>query len=167
MAETVKSKVDKLVSTQLSPDGKLLDLDDKEIGSEELKLMAEREELSQVEQLYLSHNSLAGEAVEILAGSEIFSNLRSLFLNHNNLGDAEAELIAQSPNIKNIYCLMFEANNIGPKGAEFLAKSANLEKLENPVHGLQSYWFARGGSLWQIDPVQKSSGLASGQRRSW
>ena len=80
----------------MSPNGKLLDLDDKEIGLDELKQLAEREELSTLEQLYLSHNCLAGEAIQILAESRVFHNLRSLYLNHNNLGDAEAEWIAQS-----------------------------------------------------------------------
>ena len=55
------------ISANLVDDGKLLDLEDKNIGIEELRLLAANKDLSGVEQLYLSQNQLCGESIEVLS----------------------------------------------------------------------------------------------------
>jgi hypothetical protein len=66
----------------------LLDLENKNIGLEELKLLAEWESFPKVEKLYLSNNQLGDLEIEALENLQ--SNVRSLYLNHNMLGDGAA-----------------------------------------------------------------------------
>ena len=83
------------ISANLVDDGKLLDLEDKNIGIEELRLLAASKELSRVEQLYLSQNQLCGEAIEMLCQVKCLTGLTSLYLNHNIIGDKEAKSIVE------------------------------------------------------------------------
>ncbi len=72
----------------------LLDLENKNIGLEELKQLAEWEFFPKVKKLYLSNNQLGdheAEALELLKG-----NVQSLYLNHNMLGDSAARSLSQS-----------------------------------------------------------------------
>ena len=62
MQEAVKSKFEQTILGNLTPDGKLLDLENKNIGPEELRLLCDADEfssdLASVEQLFLSQNQL-------------------------------------------------------------------------------------------------------------
>ena len=46
MQEAVKSKFEQTILGNLTPDGKLLDLEDKNIGPEELRLLCDADDLS-------------------------------------------------------------------------------------------------------------------------
>ena len=92
------------ISANLVDNGKLLDLEDKNIGIEELRLLAASKELSGVEQLYLSQNQLCGEAIEMLCQVKCLTGLTSLYLNHNIIGDEEAKSIAKTALLKNLKC---------------------------------------------------------------
>ena len=134
MQEAVKSKFEQTILGNLTPDGKLLDLENKNIGPEELRLLCDADylssDLASVEQLFLSQNQLCGESIEILSRVKGFTGLVSLYLNNNKIGDDDAKFLANAELLKNLKCLMLEANNIGPKGAEALASSPNFKKME-------------------------------------
>ena len=66
MEEVVKTKFEQTILANLTPDGELLDLEDKNIRPEEMRLLCEAEDLSSVKQLFLSQNQLCGESIEIL-----------------------------------------------------------------------------------------------------
>ncbi len=100
MQEAVKSKLEQTILANLTPDGKLLDLEDKNIGPEELRLLCEAEDLSSVEQLFLSQNQLCGESIEILSRVKGFTGLVSLYLNNNIIGDEEAKVLANAELLK-------------------------------------------------------------------
>ena len=51
MEEVAKSRVEELLQTQLSEDKKLLDLENQNIGLEELKLLGVNEDFASVEKL--------------------------------------------------------------------------------------------------------------------
>ena len=70
------AKFDQIILANLTEDGKLLDLEDKNIGPEELRLLSEAEDLSSVEQLYLSQNQLCGESIEVLSQVKGLTGLR-------------------------------------------------------------------------------------------
>ena len=89
---------DHTISANLVDDGKLLDLEDKNIGIEELRLLAASKELSSVEQLYLSQNQLCGEAIDILCQVKCLTGLTSLYLNQISSGTKK-----QNPLLKLIY----------------------------------------------------------------
>ncbi len=78
----------------------LLDLENKNIGLEELKLLAEWESFPKVEKLYLSNNQLGDLEIEAL--ENLRGNVRSLYLNHNMLGDGAARSLAQSEMAKGL-----------------------------------------------------------------
>ena len=50
MEEVVKTKFEQTILANLTADGKLLDLEDKNIGPEEMRLLCEAEDLPSVEQ---------------------------------------------------------------------------------------------------------------------
>lgn len=79
---------------------RLLDLENKNIGLEELKLLAEWESFPKVEKLYLSNNQLGDNEIEAL--ENLRGNVRSLYLNHNMLGDGAARSLSQSEMAKNL-----------------------------------------------------------------
>ena len=78
---------EQIITANLVDNGKLLDLEDKNIGIEELRLLAASKELTGVKQLYLSQNQLCGEAIEVLCQVKCLPELTSLYLNHNIIGD--------------------------------------------------------------------------------
>ena len=113
-----KSKLDEFILCHLTPEGDLLDLEDKNVTPEHLRLLCQAgETLRNVKQLYLSNNGLGNSEVEFLSKSRCLSNLEKLFLNHNKISDAGAKILTESKLVDNINCLMLEANNIGAEGA--------------------------------------------------
>ncbi len=86
MEEVVKNKFEQTILANLTPDGKLLDLEDKNIGPEEMRLLCEAQDLPSVEQFFLSQNQLCGESIEILSKVKGLTGLASLYLNHNIIG---------------------------------------------------------------------------------
>ena len=111
MEEVAKSKFEQTILANLTPDGKLLDLEDKSIGPEEMSLLCEAEDLSLVEQLFLSQNQLCGESIEILSQVKGLTRLSSLYLNHNIIGDEEAKVLANSEMLKNLKCYLKELDS--------------------------------------------------------
>ena len=73
LKETVKSKLEQTVLPHLTPEGNLLDLEKKNIGPEELRLLCEAgKELEAVKQVYISDNELGSAEIEILCQSRCF-----------------------------------------------------------------------------------------------
>ena len=87
MEEVVKTKFEQTILANLTPYGELLDLEDKNIGPEEMRLLCEAEDLSSVKQLFLSQNQLCGESIEILGQVKGLAGLTSLYLNNNIICD--------------------------------------------------------------------------------
>ena len=139
-----RPEAERLFQKAFVKDQGLLDLENKNIGLEELNLLAEWESFPQVEKLYLSNNQLGNREIEALENLQ--GNVRSLYLNHNMLDDDAAHSLARSEIAKSLICLMLEANNIGPQGARALAESQHFQNLEelfldfNPIgtEGIQA-----------------------------
>ena len=96
LEEVVKTKFEQTILANLTPNGELLDLEDKNIGPEEMRLLCEAEDLSSVKQLFLSQNQLWGESIEILGKVKGLAGLTSLYLNNNIIGDEEAKILANA-----------------------------------------------------------------------
>ena len=63
-----KSKLDEFILCHLTPEGDLLDLEDKNVTPEHLRLLSQAgETLRNVKQLYLSNNGLGNSEVEFLS----------------------------------------------------------------------------------------------------
>ena len=102
MQEVIKSKFEQTIMENLTSNGELLDLEDKNIGPEELSLLCNSEGLSSVKQLFLSQNQLCGESIEILSRVKGLTGLVSLYLNNNIIGDEEAKVLANAEIFKNL-----------------------------------------------------------------
>ena len=125
-----KSKLEEHILSHLTPEGEFLDLEDKNVSPEHLRLLCQAgETLQRVKQLDLSNNGLGDTEIEFLSKSRCLPNLEKLFLNHNKISNAGAKTLAESKLVRNISCLMLEANQIGVNGAQPLATSLNLKNL--------------------------------------
>ena len=76
-----KSKLDEYILSHLTPEGDILDLEDKNVSPEHLRLLCQAgESLKGVKQLYLSNNALGNAEIEYLSKSRCLPNLEKLFL---------------------------------------------------------------------------------------
>ena len=108
-----KSKLEECILAHLSPEGNLLDLENKSVTPEHMRLLCQAgDTLKGVKQLYLSNNGLGDAEIEFLSKSRCFPNLEKLFLNHNKISNAGAKALAESKFVQNISYLVLEANQI-------------------------------------------------------
>ena len=108
-----KSKLEECILAHLSPEGNLLDLENKSVTPEHMRLLCQAgDTLKGVKQLYLSNNGLGDAEIEFLSKSRCFPNLEKLFLNHNKINNAGAKALAESKFVQNISYLVLEANQI-------------------------------------------------------
>ena len=106
--------MEECILAHLTPEGDLLDLEDKSVTPEHMRLLCQAgETLKGVKQLYLSNNGLGDAEIEFLSKSRCLPNLDKLFLNHNKISNAGAKALAESRFVQNVSYLMLEANQIG------------------------------------------------------
>lgn len=111
-----------LVKSELSKDGKTLDLTAaylKEYGSKDIANMDFLEDLHTLE---LGTNLMGAKGVKHIAQSKYLVNLVSLNLFYNNLGNDGVKYVAVSDNLLSLTSLTLSDNNITDEGAKYLAK---------------------------------------------
>ena len=98
-----KSKLEEHILSHLTPEGGFLDLEDKNVTSEHLRLLCQAgETLQKVKQLDLSNNGLGDAEIEFLSKSRCLPKLEKLFLNHNKISDSGAKILAESKLVQNM-----------------------------------------------------------------
>ncbi len=76
MKTNAKSKLEEYILSHLTPEGDLLDLEEKNVTPEHLRLLCQAgESLNGVKQLYLSNNGLGDAEIETLSKSRCLPNL--------------------------------------------------------------------------------------------
>ena len=123
-----------MVKSELSKDGKTLDLTAaylKEYGSKDIAGMDFLEELTTLE---LGTNLMGAKGAKYLAQSKYLVNLTSLNLFYNSLGNDGVKYLAVSDNLLSLQNLILSDNNITDEGAKYLAKFlplfTNLVRLD-------------------------------------
>ena len=107
MKTKAKSKLEEYILSHLNPEGDLLDLEDKSVTPEHMRLLCQAgETLKGVKQLYLSNNGLGDAEIDFLSKSRCLPNLDKLFLNHNKISNAGAKALAESRFVQNVSYLM-------------------------------------------------------------
>jgi len=85
--------------------------------------------LARIRTLDLEDNDLGDEEIQALAGSPHLATIRTLLLWSNRIGDAGPRALANSPNLAALNRLDLSANTIGDGGIEALASSPLLGRL--------------------------------------
>lgn len=123
-----------LVKSELSKDGKTLDLTAaylKEYGAKDISNMEFLEELTTLE---LGTNLIGAKGAKYLAQSKYLTHLTSLNLFYNNIGNDGLKFIAVSNNLLSLKNLILSDNNITDEGAKYLARFlplfTNLARLD-------------------------------------
>jgi Ran GTPase-activating protein (RanGAP) involved in mRNA processing and transport len=111
-----------VVRTNLSKDGKTLDLTAtylKEYGAKDLAAFEFLEDLTSLE---LGTNLVGAKGVKYIAQSKVLTHLTTLNLFYNKIGNEGAKYIALSDNLQSLQNLILSDNEIGDEGALVLAK---------------------------------------------
>ena len=123
-----------IVKSELSKDGKTLDLTAaylKEYGAKDISRMDFLQELHTLE---LGTNMIGAKGAKYLSQSKVLTNLKSLNLFYNKLGNEGVKYIAVSNNLLSLSSLNLSDNNITDEGAKYLAKFlplfTNLVRLD-------------------------------------
>ena len=158
-------------SIAASPDStslKVLDLRGNGIGPHGAAALAETENLSGLEALYLppgqSHiegNRIGDEGAQALFASTALSSLEILDLSQNNLGP-ESPLALTKGGLPNLNQLILDSNALGDKGAAYLAGQGgrDMERLQlgwNGVGDLGAVALASGPLLTHAKVLLLSS----------
>ena len=123
-----------LVKSEISKDGKTLDLTAaylKEYGAKDIVNM---EFLKDLQTLELGTNMMGPKGAKYIAQSKYLVNLKSLNLFYNGIGNEGVKYIAISDNLLSLTSLTLSDNNITDEGAKHLAKFlplfTNLVRLD-------------------------------------
>ncbi len=123
-----------MVKSEISKDGKSLDLTAcyiKELGAKDL---ANMELLRELNTLELGTNLIGAKGAKYLSQSKCLVNLTSLNLFYNAIGNDGIKYIAISDNLLSLTNLTLSDNNITDEGAKSLAKFlplwTNLRRLD-------------------------------------
>ena len=123
-----------LVKSELSKDGKTLDLTAaylKEYGSKDI---ANMDFLESLQTLELGTNMMGAKGVKYIANSKYLVNLKSLNLFYNSIGNEGVKYLAVSDNLLSLTSLTLSDNNITDEGAKYMAKFlplfTNLARLD-------------------------------------
>ncbi len=111
-----------MVQSELSKDGRTLDLTAaylKEYGARDL---ANMEALKDLNKLELGTNLIGPRGMKFLGASKHLTNLTSLNLFYNVLGNEGIKYLTVSDNLLSLANLTLSDNNIGDEGAKLLAK---------------------------------------------
>ena len=111
-----------MVKSELSKDGKTLDLTAaylKEYGAKDIANMDFLEELHTLE---LGTNLMGPKGVKHIAKSRYLTNLKSLNLFYNSIGNEGINYLSVSNNLLSLSSLTLSDNNITDEGAKYLAK---------------------------------------------
>jgi len=111
-----------LVKSELSKDGKTLDLTAaylKEYGSKDI---ANMDFLESLQTLELGTNMMGAKGVKYIAQSKYLVNLKSLNLFYNSIGNEGMKYLAVSDNLLSLSSLTLSDNNITDEGAKYMAK---------------------------------------------
>lgn len=111
-----------LVKSELSKDGKTLDLTAaylKEYGAKDIASMDFLEDLQTLE---LGTNMMGAKGVKYIANSKHLINLKSLNLFYNSIGNEGVKYLAVSDNLLSLTSLTLSDNNITDEGAKHMAK---------------------------------------------
>jgi len=120
-----KSKLEEHILSHLTPEGEFLDLEDKNVTPEHLRLLCQAgETLQGVKQLYLSNNGLGDAEIEFLSKSRCLPNLEKL----KKIGSTEWEITFSTK--EDMRAAIFDfANTNGLKIVQMNSKNKNLESL--------------------------------------
>ena len=131
-----------MVRSELSKDGKTLDLTAaylKEYGARDL---ANMEILKDLTKLELGTNLIGAKGMKYIGTSKYLTNLTSLNLFYNVIGNDGLKYLVMSDNLLSLANLTLSDNNIGDEGAKLLAKFlplfSNLIRLDVRLNKIRS-----------------------------
>ena len=123
-----------LVKSELSKDGKTLDLTAAYLKEYGAKDIASMEILEDLQRLELGTNMMGAKGAKYLANSKYLVNLKSLNLFYNSIGNEGIQYLAVSDNLLSLTTLILSDNNITDEGAKYMAKFlplfTNLVRLD-------------------------------------
>ena len=107
-----------------------LDLNDKEILSEELEDLMAFNKTFKVKDLRLDKNEFYDDGVGLLANAPALRNLLTLSLAHNKLTNQAVQELASSKILVNLQKLFLQGNKIDVEGMKTLVGSETLSGLQ-------------------------------------
>ena len=123
-----------LAKSELSKDGKTLDLTAAYLKEYGAKDIANMDFLEGLQTLELGTNMMGAKGAKYIAQSKYLVNLKSLNLFYNALGNEGVKYLAVSDNLLSLTSLTLSDNNITDEGAKHLAKFlplfTNLARLD-------------------------------------
>ncbi len=111
-----------LVKTDLSKDGKTLDLTAAYLKEYGAKDIANMDFLENLQTLELGTNLMGPKGAKHIARSKCLINLKSLNLFYNNIGNEGVKYLAVSDNLLSLSSLTLSDNSITDEGAKYFAK---------------------------------------------
>ena len=111
-----------LVKSELSKDGKTLDLTAAYLKEYGAKDIANMDILKDLNSLELGTNLMGPKGVKHIAKSKCLVNLKSLNLFYNSIGNEGMKYLAVSDNLLSLSSLTLSDNNITDEGAKYMAK---------------------------------------------
>ncbi len=110
------------VKSELSKDGKTLDLTAAYLKEHGAKDIAGMDFLEDLHTLELGTNMMGAKGAKYIAQSKYLVNLKSLNLFYNSIGNEGVKYLAVSNNLLSLSSLTLSDNNITDEGAKYLAK---------------------------------------------
>lgn len=111
-----------MVKSELSKDGKTLDLTAAYLKEYGAKDIANMDFLESLQTLELGTNMMGPKGIKYIAQSKYLVNLKSLNLFYNGIGNEGVKYLAVSDNLLSLSSLTLSDNNITDEGAKYLAK---------------------------------------------
>jgi len=129
-----KEQSEKLFHTQLSKDGKTLDVTAMHLGEIGAKDVANTESIKNITTLEFGNNLCGPKGAKFIGRSDYLTQLTSLNLYYNRILDEGCKYLAVSDNLLSLRNLNLSNNEIGDEGALMLAKFlplfSNLIRLD-------------------------------------
>jgi hypothetical protein len=108
-----------------------IDLDNNQLGTDDVRALAGSPHLSGLVALSLVGNRFAYPAVEALAESPHLARLAALDLSHNAVDSPGLQALALSPHLSRLTTLHLAHANVGPVGVEALARRSRQPALRS------------------------------------
>jgi hypothetical protein len=100
-------QIEKYIASKLKRNNRVLRINEKSIGDEGAKFLAESPLLEGVEKLIIYKGNIRDEGVQALADSKKLARLTALYLENNYITDRGARMIASSEIFKNLQILKY------------------------------------------------------------
>ena len=129
MTERTQGDLDQLIDEGLNIEKGELDLRERELEDDDIKLIVKSDKLKGVTALFLEFNTIGDEGLQAILDCGNLKHLTALNIFKNQVTDAGVKEMAKSKTLLNLSELVMSDNQIGVEGARALAESKTLANL--------------------------------------